>query len=155
MFSWLFRKLGIPKPTGQGMRTAALFLAAPMFGGLLAWQLYGLEPERLCKTSYDLARLDGLGYLTAFKACFALYDKGLDIKDHAIIGLLGILGFGYIMMLMRELRMQGEINGPLGWGAKFQNSDKNDEPKTPADGAAKATEAAGAVEAELREEERG
>lgn len=113
----------LPRPTGQTLRTAALFLGAPIFGGLLAWQLYGLEPERVCKTSFDLAKIDGAGILTAFQACIGLYAKALDIKDHAIIGLLFILGIGYILMMMRELRMQGEATIPGGGGFKFGRDD--------------------------------
>lgn len=122
MFKWL-RRFKLPRPTGQGLRTAALFLGAPIFGGLLAWQLYGLEPERVCKTSYDLAKIDGAGILTAFQACLGLYAKALGIKDHAVIGLLAILGLGYLMMMMRELRMQGEYHGPLGIGGSFRSDD--------------------------------
>jgi hypothetical protein len=112
----IFKGFKFPRPTGAGLRTFALMLGAPIFGGLLAWQLYGLEPERVCKTSFDLARIDGGGVLTAFQACIGLYAKSLDIKDHAIIGLLTILGLGYIMMMMRELRMQGEFHAPGGIG---------------------------------------
>lgn len=122
MLKWL-RRLSFPRPTGQGMRTTALFMGAPIFGGLLAWQLYGLEPERVCKTSFDMAKIDGAGILVAFNACIGLYAKAFDIKDHAIIGLLAILGLGYIMMMMRELRMQGEVKGPGGVGASFRSED--------------------------------
>lgn len=122
MKNWL-RSFSLPRPTGQGLRTAALFMGAPLFGGLLAWQLYGLEPERVCKTSFDLAKIDGAGIIRAFEACIGLYAKSLNIRDHAVIGLLVILGLGYLMMMMRELRMQGEISGPLGWGGKFRSDD--------------------------------
>ena len=122
MFGWL-KKISLPRPTGQGMRTAALFLSAPLFGGMLGWQLYGLEPERVCKTSFDLARIDGAGLLVAFQSCIGLYSKALDIKDHAVIGLLAILGLGYIMMMMRELNMRGSASGPLGIGLNLSNAD--------------------------------
>jgi hypothetical protein len=113
----------IPRPTGTALRTAALFMAAPVFGGLLAWQLYGLEPERVCSIpSSFIDTKDLASILNAFQACIGLYSKALDIKDHAVIGLLTILGLGYLMMLIRELRMQGEITGPAGVGAKFQPS---------------------------------
>lgn len=105
-----------PRLTAEGLRTFALFLAAPVFGGLLAWQLYTLEPERVCKTSFQMAKLDGAGIVAAFQACIGLMAKVIDVKDHAIIGLLTVLGLGYIMMMMRELRLQGGINGPLGTG---------------------------------------
>lgn len=127
MLRWL-KNFRIPRPTGQGLRTAALFLGAPIFGGLLAWQLYGLEPERVCKTSFDMARIDGAGLLVAFQACIGLYAKALTIKDHAVVGLLAILGLGYIMMMMRELRMQGSVTGPLGTGLSLSDADK-DPPK--------------------------
>lgn len=128
MKGWL-KGFSLPRPTGQGLRTAALFMGAPLFGGLLAWQLYGLEPERVCSIpgafvdNKDLASILG-----AFNACIGLYAKSLGIKDHAIIGLLVILGLGYLMMMMRELRMQGEINGPLGWGGKFRSDDGKEPP---------------------------
>lgn len=128
LLKWL-RSIRLPRPTGQGLRTAALFLGAPIFGGLLAWQLYGLEPERVCKTSFDMARVDGAGILTAFQACIGLYAKALDIKDHAVIGLLTILGIGYIMMMMRELRLQGSVTGPLGTGMSL--SDAGGDPPKP------------------------
>ena len=127
MIKWL-RNFRLPRPTGQGLRTAALFMGAPIFGGLLAWQLYGLEPERVCKTSFDLARVDGAGILTAFQACIGLYAKALSIKDHAVIGLLAILGLGYIMMMMRELRLQGSATGPLGIGVSLSDADRNPPP---------------------------
>lgn len=120
---WL-HSFKLPRPTGLGMRTAALFLGAPIFGGLLAWQLYGLEPERVCKTSFDMAKVDGGGILVAFQACIGLYAKALDVKDHAVIGLLAILGLGYIMMIMRELRLQGGATGPLGIGFNISDADK-------------------------------
>lgn len=120
MFKWL-HKLSFPRPTGQRLRTAALFMGAPIFGGLLSWQLYGLEPERVCKTSFDMAKIDGAGILAAFNACIGLYAKAFDIKDHAIIGLLAIIGLGYLMMMMRELRMQGEAQLPGGAGFKFHS----------------------------------
>lgn len=126
MFAWLLNRLRnfkLPRPTGQGLRTAALFMGAPIFGGILVWQLYGLEPERVCKTSFDMARVDGAGILAAFQACIGLYAKALDIKDHAVIGLLAILGLGYIMMMMRELRMQGGATGPLGIGFNISDAD--------------------------------
>ena len=123
MFGWA-KGFRLPRPTGQGLRTAALFMGAPIFGGMLAWQLYGLEPERICKHSFDLAKIDGTGILQAFQACIGLYAKALDIKDHAVIGLLAILGIGYIMMMMRELRMQGSITGPLGTGMSLSDADK-------------------------------
>lgn len=156
MFGWIKNKLGIPKPTSAGIRTFALMMVAPIFAGLLAWQLYEIGPDRLCKTSFDLARIDGVGYLTAFQACFALYEKGLSIRDHAIIGLLTILGLGYLMMLMRELRMQGELKGPLGIGGNFRPSDSDEPapPVTPADGAALAENAVASVVDNLRDGER-
>jgi hypothetical protein len=99
-------------------------MGAPIFGGMLAWQLYGLEPGRVCSVpSAFIDNKDLASILGAFQACIGLYAKSLDIKDHAIIGLLVILGLGYLMMMMRELRMQGEINGPLGWGGKFRSDD--------------------------------
>ena len=153
MFDW-FKKFKFPRPTGQGMRTFALIFAAPIFGLMLAWQLYGLEPERICKTSFDLARVDGAGYLTAFQACFGLYKIALGIKDHAVIGLMAILGLGYIMMMMRELRMQGEATLPGGAGFKFRGDTGDDmPPRTPAEGAKVATEAAAAVTQELEDGE--
>lgn len=123
MRNWL-RQFRLPRPNGTTMRTIALLMGAPIFGGILIWQLYGLEPERVCKTSFDMARVDGAGVLAAFQACIGLYAKALDIKDHAVIGLLAILGIGYVMMMMRELRMQGSATGPLGIGVSLSDAEK-------------------------------
>lgn len=126
--SWI-RKFSLPRPSGQGVRTVALFLGAPIFGGLLAWQLYGLEPERVCSIpSAFIDNKDLASILGAFNACIGLYAKALGIKDHAVIGLLVILGLGYLMMMMRELRMQGEATIPGGGGFKFRSDDGKDPP---------------------------
>lgn len=111
-----------PRITGETLRTFALFAAAPIFAGLLAWQLYGLEPGKLCKTSFEMAKVDGAGQVDAFKSCIGLMSKVLDIKNHAVIGLLVVLGLGYIMMMMRELRLQGSITGPGGTGVNLTPS---------------------------------
>ncbi len=108
---------------GERLRTWGVLMGAPIFGGLLAWQLYTLSPERWCKAAYDVAKADGAGQITAYKGCLDLQAIILNIKDHAIIGLLVVLGLGYIMLAMRELRMQGEFKGPMGLGANFKPSD--------------------------------
>jgi hypothetical protein len=131
----------------EKVRTFALLMGAPIFGGLLAWQLYQLDPKKVCQVSFDLAKADGAGVIVAFQSCVGLYSKMLDIRDHAIIGLIAILGLGYIMMLMREFRMQGEFNGPLGWGAKFSQEQKDAK-------AAGAKQAAGAAVDEAQDIER-
>lgn len=103
------------------MRTLALLLGAPILGGVLVWQLQTLDPDKWCKTAFDIAKADGTNQVVAFRACLELQKAILVIKDHAVIGLLAVLGLGYVMLLMRELRMQGEIKGPGGVGASFRS----------------------------------
>jgi hypothetical protein len=110
----------------QDIRTLGVLLGAPIFGGLLAWQLYTLSPKSWCNTAFSVAKADNAGLIQAFQACIKLQEAILGIKDHAIIGLLVVLGLGYLMMLMREFRINGEISGPLGIGGKFSNNDKLD-----------------------------
>ena len=107
----------------EKIRTFALLLGAPVLGGMLYWQLSTLDPARWCGTAFNVAKADGAGLIAGFQACLSLQKDILNIKDHAILGLLTVLGLGYIMMLMREFRLQGEVTGPLGIGAKF-NSDE-------------------------------
>jgi len=122
--SWL-SKFKLPRPTGQGLRTAALFLGAPIFGGLLAWQLHELDPKRACDMGFIIASKSAeVSFLEAFKGCLGIYSKIIDVRDHAILMLGAILGIGYMMMMMRELRMQGEATLPGGGGFKFRSEEE-------------------------------
>ena len=148
-----FKGFRFPRPSGQSLRTVALFMGAPIFGGLLAWQLRELDPKRACDMGFFIAaKSPEVSFLQAFNGCLNIYAKILDVRDHAILMLGTIVGLGYIMMMMRELRMQGEATLPGGGGFKFRSED---DPKTPAEGAAKATEAAAAVTEDLVQDERG
>ena len=109
-----------PAKIGEWFRTSLILLGAPILGGVLVWQLRSLDVDK-CKTSFQIAKADGTGLITAFKACIDLQMKVLEIKDHAIIGLLAVIGLGYLMVMMRELRMQGEVRGPGGVGASFRS----------------------------------
>ncbi len=152
--------LKIPRPTGQGLRTLGLLLGAPVFGGLLAWQLYELTPGRACDLGFIAAQKSAeVSYLQAFNGCLNIYGKIIDVRDHAILMLGTIVGLGYMMMMMREFRMQGEIKGPGGIGGSFRSdpdADHDKPPETPADGAAMAENAVASVVDGLRDnEERG
>lgn len=123
MLKWL-KGFKLPRPTGQGLRTAALFLGAPIFGGLLAWQLRELDPKRACDMGFFIAsKSSEVSFLDAFKSCLGIYSKIIDVRDHAILMLGAILGIGYMMMMMRELRMQGEAQLPGGAGFKFRSEE--------------------------------
>jgi hypothetical protein len=121
--SW-FKHLRLPRPSGQAMRTVALFLGAPIFGGLLAWQLRELDPRRACDMGFFIAsKSPEVSFLQAFNGCLGIYSKIIDVRDHAILMLGAILGLGYMMMMMRELRMQGEASLPGGAAFKFRSDD--------------------------------
>lgn len=120
---WL-RNFKLPRPSGQTLRTIALMLGAPIFGGLLAWQLYELNPKRACDMGFIIASKSAeVSFLEAFKGCLGIYSKIIDERGNAILMLGTIVGLGYLMMMMRELRMQGEATLPGGAGFKFKNDD--------------------------------
>jgi uncharacterized membrane protein YedE/YeeE len=134
MFNWI-KNFRLPRPTGQGLRTAALFMGAPIFGGLLIWQLRELDPKRACDMGFFIASKSAeLTLKDAFLGCLGIYAKIIDVRDHAILGVIGILGLGYMMMMMRELRMQGEATLPGGAGIKIR-SDATDAADEVADAA--------------------
>lgn len=117
-------KWKLPRPSGQGLRTAALFLGAPIFGGLFVWQLRELDPKRACDMGFIIASKSAeVSFLQAFNGCLAIYAKIIDVRDHALLMLGGIVGLGYLMMMMRELRMQGEAQLPGGAGFKFRSEE--------------------------------
>lgn len=110
-----------PKFQKPPLLVAALLMGAPIFGAILVWQLYTLDPDEWCKTAFDLAKADGVNIVTAFRACVTLQQAIITVKDHAIIGVLAVLGLGYVMLMMRGLNMQGEFKGPGGIGASMRS----------------------------------
>lgn len=111
-----------PKFQKPPLLVAALLMGAPIFGGILVWQLWTLDPDRWCKTTTQLAeKADGVNLVVAFRACVTLQQAIITVKDHAIIGLLAVLGLGYVMLMMRGLNMQGEFKGPGGIGASMRS----------------------------------
>lgn len=151
MWKWI-KSFRIPRPTGAGLRTAALFLAAPMFAAILTWQLNELNPQKACNMGFlAAAKSADVTFLQAFNGCLGIYKDIINVRDHAIIGLLTIMGLGYMMMMMREQRMQGEFKGPLGIGGSFRQD--NGQPETPADGAKLAVQAGTEVAKELENQE--
>lgn len=115
-------KILTPSRIGEWFRTLLILLGAPILGGVLVWQLMTLDQDK-CRTSFEIAKADGAGLISAFQACIGLQSKILDIKDHAIIGLLAVIGLGYLMVMMREARLQGSVNLPGGGGLNLQPMD--------------------------------
>lgn len=116
-----FWKILNPAKIGEWFRTLLILLGAPILGGVLVWQLRTLDPKQWCGVAFDMAKADGGGIIEAFKSCLHLQIKILELKDHAIIGLLAVIGLGYLMVMMRELRLQGEVRGPGGIGASVKH----------------------------------
>lgn len=98
----------------------AIMAGAPVVAGLLGWQLQTLDPRRYCQTTFDFAKTENVTeVINALKVCTGLQQMILSIKDHAIIGLIVILGVGYLMLMARFLGMQAALEGPLGLKAKI------------------------------------
>jgi hypothetical protein len=98
----------------------AIMAGAPVVAGLLGWQLQTLDPRRYCQTTFDFAKVTSVAdVINALKVCNDLQKLILNIKDHAIIGLIVILGVGYLMLMARFLGMQAALEGPLGMKAKL------------------------------------
>lgn len=98
------------------LRLYAIILGGPVITGLLIWQLSTLSPKYWCQTSFNVALADGSGLVDALKACLALQVRILDIKDHAIIGLLMVMGIVYFVLVFSQWKMRAEVHGPGGVG---------------------------------------
>lgn len=88
-----------------GWTIIAFILAGVFVGGLVVWQLYETSPSVWCMLAEDTSEnLRG--------SCLSVLLKLLDIKDHAIIGLLIILGITVVSVVAVALGLKISASGP-------------------------------------------
>jgi hypothetical protein len=95
-----------PIATGHRFRwTVLAFVAAGILvSALVVWQLYETTPARWCAIA-----LQGTN-----EGCFTVLLKLLEIKDHAVIGLLAILGLTVLSLVAVALGVNIKAAGPGG-----------------------------------------
>jgi hypothetical protein len=93
---------------------AAIIVGGLIMGALLFWQLHGLTPSRWCGVALGAAKLAGEMHLV--DGCRDIILRLLDLKDHAIIGLLGVVGLSFLVMVVMTFKARITFSGPGGVG---------------------------------------
>lgn len=94
----------------------AFALCAFLIAGLLIWQLTETSPSRWCAVA-EVNDISASG-------CFQLLLALVEVKDHAIIGLLTILGITVIAVVAVTFNLKIEADGPGGTGLNVGPSDE-------------------------------
>lgn len=99
----------VPIQEGRNFRwTIAAFVAAgALIAALVVWQLWELTPTRWCALA-DNTSQDG-------NACLTALLRVLDLKDHALIGLMAILGITVVSVVVVALKVSVRGSGPGGF----------------------------------------
>lgn len=93
-------------------------VAGVLISGLLIWQLLGINPTEYC-------RLAEITSPENVSACLAVLVKILEVKDHAVIGLLSILGFTVLSVVVVAMGVKLSGGGPGGVSVDI-GADKTD-----------------------------
>lgn len=96
----------------------AFVLAGAMMVGLLVWQLYETSPRHWCEIAKQ-------GSPETASSCLAILLKLLDLKDHAVVGLLVIVGVSVLCLAVVALGVRLGVAGPGGVSANINM--ENDE----------------------------
>jgi len=115
----------------------AIIFGSLAMGAMLIWQLYGLVPARWCAVSISSAKMSGTRPVA--EDCTTIILRLLDLKDHAIIGLLGVIGLSFLVMVVTMFKARVTWTGPAGIGGsvggevpfegQVQGTMKTEEPK--------------------------
>lgn len=94
-------------------------VAAIIFGGfamglILVWQLWGLTPGRWCVVAINAAKMTNMR--PTAEDCTTIILRLLDLKDHAIVGLLGVIGLSFLVMVVTLFKAKISFSGPGGVG---------------------------------------
>lgn len=90
----------------------AFVVSGAMMAGLLTWQLHQTSPALWC----TLAKQGSPEMATS---CVAILLKLLEIKDHAVIGLMTIVGISVLSLAAVALGVRLGLTGPAGFGANI------------------------------------
>lgn len=92
------------RKTRFGWTLIAFILAGILISALLIWQLYETSPGAWCVLADKTNASDN--------ACLPVILKLVDVKDHAIIGLLMILGLTVVSVVAVALGVRVSASGP-------------------------------------------
>lgn len=96
----------------------AFVFAGLLVAGLLIWQLWETRPSTWCEVA-EVNDISATG-------CFNLLLGLIEIKDHAIIGLLFILGVTVLSVVAVTLRVRLDLKGPGGTGGNISGDNADD-----------------------------
>ncbi|MBO9380233.1 hypothetical protein GG804_26055 [Sphingomonas histidinilytica] len=99
-----------------------ILIGALAMGATLVWQLYGLTPARWCVVPINAAKMAGARPIA--EDCTTIVLRLLDLKDHAITGLLIVLGLSFVAMVVTLLGARINFNGPGGIGGSIGGRDE-------------------------------
>lgn len=85
----------------------AFVAAGLLMSGFLWWQLSEITPEKWCMLAKQ-------GSPEMATACTSILLRLLDLKDHAILGLLFILGLSFLSLAVVALGVRISAEGPAG-----------------------------------------
>ena len=94
-------------------KQAAILGSGPILALLLSWQLWTLEPGHWCAVATEDGFLAG-DRLRKLEVCKEILLELLNLKDHAIIGMLAILGGIIGMLTVSEYKTRLKVDGPMG-----------------------------------------
>lgn len=102
--------------------TVGAIIGGGMFMGImLVWQLYGLVPAKWCAVPVSASKLTH--QKPVIEDCVAIVLRILDLKDHAIIGLLGVIGIAFLVMVVMNFKARITFSGPGGIGGSVGAAD--------------------------------
>jgi len=90
----------------------AFLVAIASMSGLLAWQLYDTTPARWCAAAL-------MGSPEVATACFGVLLRLLEVKDHAVLGLMAIVGLSVLSLAVVALGVRINAAGPGGLTANI------------------------------------
>lgn len=91
---------------GVSWNIIALVLVLPVLFALLIWQLWGLDPEPLCRLVQNSPG-DPPG-----SSCFDIIKQVLSIKGWAIYGLLGTIALFTVICIVAAVKAVMSLVGP-------------------------------------------
>lgn len=94
-------------------KQAAILGAGPMLTAMVAWQLWTLDPKHWCKVATEDG-FEAAQQIEKLETCKEMLLEILNLKDHALIGMMVILGGIIGMLTVSEFKTRLKASGPGG-----------------------------------------
>lgn len=94
-------------------KQAAILGSGPMLTALFAWQLWTLDAKHWCSVATEEA-FGADQQIRKLETCKEILLEILNLKDHALIGMLVILGGIIGMLTVSEFKTRLKASGPGG-----------------------------------------